>query len=104
MPKGAYITQTTDLKTMKRVAVKLQDYKILYTQNGGIVQYLAKPGEWIKQGQPLAKVLNVDELENERATEVLTAPCDLIPILHFPSASVLSGTQLYKCFTNYFEL
>ena len=89
---------------MKRVAVKLANYKILYTQNGGIVQYLAKPGQWVKQGEPLAKVLNVDELENERATEVLSAPCDLIPILHFPSASVLSGTQLYKCFTEFFEL
>ena len=102
--KGCLHNADYSPQVMKRVAVNLEDYKILYTQNGGIVQYLAKPGEWIEQGQALAKVLNVDELENERATEVLTAPCDLIPILHFPSASVLSGTQLYKCFTNYFEL
>lgn len=87
-----------------RLAVKLADYKTLYTQQGGIVEYLAKPGQQIKQGQPLARVLNVDELDNPRATELITAPCDLIPILHFPSASVLSGTQLYKCFTQYFAL
>jgi hypothetical protein len=86
------------------VAVNLDDYKILYTQQGGIVEYLAKPGQYIAKGQALAKVLNVDELENDRATNTLLAPCDLIPILHFPSASVLSGTQLYKCFTHYFEL
>lgn len=89
---------------MKRIAVTLNNYKILYTKQGGIVEYLAQPGQHVLQGQPLAKVLNVDELENERATNTLYAPCDLIPILHFPSASVLSGTQLYKCFTQYFEL
>ena len=89
---------------IKRVAVTLNNYKVLYTKQGGIVEYLAKPGEHVKKGEPLAKVLNVDELENERATEVIEAPCDVIPILHFPSASVLSGTQLYKCFTEYFEL
>ncbi|MFT2091777.1 succinylglutamate desuccinylase/aspartoacylase family protein [Paraglaciecola sp. 2405UD69-4] len=87
-----------------RKAVYLKDYKILYTQEGGIVEYVAKPGEHIAQGQLLAKVLNVDNLDNEMATSDILAPCDLIPILHFPSASVLSGTQLYKCFTHYFEL
>ncbi|GAC12780.1 M14 family metallopeptidase [Aliiglaciecola lipolytica] len=91
-------------KDMTRVAVTLNNYKILYTHQGGIVDYLAKPGELIKQGELLAKVLNVDELDNSRATETIFAPCDLIPILHFPSASVLSGTQLYKCFTHYFQL
>ena len=89
---------------MQRVAVKLENYKILYTRQGGMVQYLAAPGDRVKAGEPLAKVLNVDDLENERATEILYAPCDVIPILHFPSASVLSGTQVYKCFTEYFEL
>ncbi len=86
---------------IERVAVKLSDYKILYTHQGGIVEYLAQPGSKINQGDALARVLNVDELENDKAEETIYAPCDLIPILHFPSASVLSGTQLYKCFTNY---
>ena len=45
-----------------------------------------------------------DDLDNENGSRILHAPCDLIPILHFPSASVLSGTQLYKAFTNYIEL
>lgn len=91
-------------KSMRRVAVTLDNYKILYTRQGGIVDYLAAPGDQVKKGQALARVLNVDELENDRASQVIEAPCDLIPILHFPSASVLSGTQLYKCFTDYFEL
>lgn len=91
-------------QTMQRTATMLQHYKVLYSKRGGIVDYLAKPGQRIKQGEVLAKILNVDELDSPRATEELHAPCDLIPILHFPSASVLSGTQLYKCFTEYFEL
>jgi hypothetical protein len=52
----------------------------------------------------MARVLNIDELEGEGAVSNVNAPCDLIPILHFPSASVLGGTQIYKCFTNYFEI
>ncbi|MBT0587343.1 succinylglutamate desuccinylase/aspartoacylase domain-containing protein [Alteromonas oceanisediminis] len=88
-------------KKMPRYATELANYKTLFTQMGGIVEYCAKPGTPVKQGDCLAKVLNVDELENERAVELISAPCDLIPILHFPSASVLSGTQLYKCFTEY---
>lgn len=102
--KGCLVDADYSPQQMERVAVKLKDYKILYTQQGGIVEYLAAPGARVKQGEPLARVLNVDELENQRATEYLCAPCDLIAILHFPSASVLSGTQLYKCFTDYFIL
>ena len=102
--KGCLINQAISAQNITRFGVKLKDYKILYTQQGGMVEYLALPGIEVKKGQVLAKILNVDELENPRATENILAPCDLIPILHFPSASVLSGTQLYKCFTNYFEL
>lgn len=102
--KGCLLNAPYLPEKMRRVAVTLDNYKILYTKQGGIVEYLAKPGQALQKGQVLAKILNVDELENERATEQLFAPCDLIPILHFPSASVLSGTQLYKCFTNYFEI
>lgn len=69
-----------------------------------MVEYVAKPGSIIEKGAVLARVLNIDELDNEQATFDVVAPCDLIPILHFPSASVFGGTQLYKCFTNYFEL
>lgn len=69
-----------------------------------MVEYTAKPGQQIKQGDTLAKVLNIDDLDNQYGAQIIQAPCDLIPILHFPSASVLSGTQLYKCFTRYFDI
>ena len=31
---------------MRRVAVTLSNYKTLFTQQGGIVEYLARPGEF----------------------------------------------------------
>jgi predicted deacylase len=89
---------------MQRKAVLLKDYKTFFTQQGGIVEYVAKPGDVIHKGELLARVLNVDNLDSDKATSDILAPCDLVAILHFPSASVLSGTQLYKCFTEYFEL
>lgn len=89
---------------MQRVGVHLSQYKTLFTQWGGMVEYMAKPGQRVAKGQPLARVLNIDELDNEQATFTIYAPCDMIPILHFPSASVLSGTQLYKVFTEYFDI
>lgn len=102
--KGSFEEPQETPKVMQRHAVYLKDYKIMYSQFGGIVDYVARPGQLLKKGDLMARVLNVDELENKRATSEVTAPCDVIPILHFPSASVLGGTQLYKCFTNYFEL
>lgn len=102
--KGCLPTHSFAAEAMQRIAVKLANYKILYTQQGGIIEYLAKPGEPLKKGQVLARILNVDELDNDAATTDILAPCDLIPILHFPSASVLSGTQLYKCFTHFFKI
>ena len=91
-------------KTMQRFGAPLNDYKTLFTQKGGMVEYIAKPGDHLNKGDCLAKVLNVDELDNPAAVEIITAPCDMISILHFPSASVLSGTQLYKCLTHYQQL
>lgn len=91
-------------KEMRRLGVSLDNYKTLYTDFGGMVEYTATPGVPVKQGDTLARILNIDELDNENAVHELLAPCDLIPILHFPSASVLSGTQLFKCFTEYYEL
>jgi len=102
--KGCFESPLQQPENMTRYATYLKDYKIMYSQFGGIVEYLARPGQLLKQGEVMARVLNVDELEDDRATHEVQAPCDLIPILHFPSASVLGGTQLYKCFTQYFEL
>ncbi len=102
--KGALEDAGYTPASMERVGVYLRDYKTLFTRWGGMVEYIARPGQRIGEGEPLARVLNIDELDNDGGSFVVSAPCDLIPILHFPSASVLSGTQLYKVFTNYFSL
>ncbi len=91
-------------QSLTRYGVELENYKILYTDFGGMVDYQAKLGKLVKKGQTMAKILNIDDMDNEKAMQTLRAPCDLIPILHFPSASVLSGTQLFKCFTQFYEL
>lgn len=102
--KKCFVKEQYSPKEMIRRAVYLQDYKTIFSQFGGMVEYVAEPGIAVKRGEILARVLNIDELDNARATFDVVAPCDLIPILHFPSASVFGGTQLYKCFTDYFEL
>lgn len=102
--KGSFSKRVATPEDIPRHAVYLKDYKVMYSQFGGIVEYVATPGQILKKGDLMARVLNVDELENHRATSEVRAPCDLIPILHFPSATVLGGTQLYKCFTHYFDL
>lgn len=102
--KGVIQDDTLKPINMSRKAVYLKDYKTLFSRFGGMVEYAVEPGQTVQKGEVMARVLNVDDLENDKATSELLAPCDLIPILHFPSASVLSGTQLFKCFTEYFEL
>ncbi|MFT6267998.1 MAG: putative deacylase [Alphaproteobacteria bacterium] len=102
--KECFVTPLHKPEDITRYAVYLADYNIMYSRFGGMVEYIAKPGQFIKKGDLMARVLNIDELEDKRAISCVNAPCDLIPILHFPSASVLSGTQIFKCFTNYFEI
>ncbi|MFQ3248293.1 MAG: putative deacylase [Glaciecola sp.] len=102
--KGVLDTQQFKPANMQRLGVSLANYKTLFTDFGGMVEYCVRPGQKVKQGEVMARVLNIDNLDDEQAVRTVIAPCDLIPILHFPSASVLSGTQLYKCFTNYVEL
>lgn len=102
--KGCLVDSDIEPITMTRHAAYLKDYKIMYSQQGGIVEYVAKPGQQVKQGDVLAKILNIDELESAHAVKEIIAPCDMIPLLHFPSASILGGTQLYKCLTHYFEI
>ena len=101
---GVVDAKTYQPSDMQRVGVELSNYKTLYTDFGGIVEYVAAPGRAVAKGEVIARVLNIDELDDEHAVHTVHAPCNLIPMLHFPSASVLSGTQLYKCFTNYYDL
>jgi len=90
--------------TMTRYACYLKDYRALYSPKSGLVEYLAPLGRKIRAGEPLVRLLRMDRYGHDDVIEVIEAPEDCIAILHFASASVNQGTELYKVFTHYFTL
>ena len=101
-------------KEMIRYACYLKDYKALYSPMGGMVDYLAEFGKPLPAGEPLARILRMDNYgitqessEGNNSSEPLhyvSLDHTVLPILHFASASVNQGTELYKVFSDYFEL
>jgi predicted deacylase len=89
---------------MARYGCLLKDYKKYHSPKGGMVEYLAQPGEPLKANQPLANILRLDCYGTEEELTPLYLEQDCVPILHFASASVYQGTELYKLMTNVFEL
>jgi predicted deacylase len=101
-------------QSMTRYGCFLKNYKAFYSPMGGMVDYLAEFGKPLAAGEPLARILrmdnyNVDHSEvkgvgNESPLHYISLDKKVIPILHFASASVNQGTELYKVFSEYFEL
>ncbi|QOL26037.1 succinylglutamate desuccinylase/aspartoacylase family protein [Thalassotalea sp. LPB0316] len=87
-----------------RYGCYLKDYKAFYSPMGGMVDYLADFGQVLRAGQPLARILRMDNYGDGDALHYISLDHDVIPILHFASASVNQGTELYKVFSKYFEL
>ena len=76
---------------------------------GGMVDYLAEVGKQLAAGEPLARILRMDNYscdgsENGGPLHNICLDSDVLPILHFASASVNQGTEVYKVFINYFEI
>ena len=88
--------------SMTRYACYLKDYKAFYSPMGGMVDYLAEFGEPLKAGEPLVRILRMDNYGDGDALHYISLDHDVIPILHFASASVNQGTELYKVFSHYF--
>jgi len=91
-------------RAMTRYACYLKDYKAFYSPIGGMVDYLATFGEPLQAGEPIARILRMDNYGDGDALHYLTLDRPVIPILHFASASVNQGTELYKVFSDYFQL
>jgi predicted deacylase len=96
-------------QVMTRYACYLKDYKALYSPMGGMVDYLAEFGKPLAAGEPLARILRMDNYCSEQSLDSgplhnICLDSEVLPILHFASASVNQGTELYKVFINYFEL
>jgi hypothetical protein len=102
--QGVIDDQKYQPRQMTRFACYLKDYKALYSPMGGMVDYLAEFGQPIIAGEPLARILRMDNYGDDEALHYISVDQDVIPILHFASASVNQGTELYKMFTDYFTL
>ncbi|QBG36976.1 succinylglutamate desuccinylase/aspartoacylase family protein [Litorilituus sediminis] len=102
--KGVVADTEFTPQQMTRYACYLKDYKALYSPMGGMIDFLAPFGEPLTAGQPLARILRMDNYGDGDPLHYISLDDDVIPILHFASASVNQGTELYKVFTNYFKL
>jgi predicted deacylase len=89
---------------MTRYACYLKDYKALYSPMGGMVDFLAEFGKPLLAGEPLVRILRMDNYGDGDPLHYVSLDKEAIPILHFASASVNQGTELYKVFTDYFEI
>ncbi|WP_394176645.1 succinylglutamate desuccinylase/aspartoacylase family protein [Thalassotalea litorea] len=104
--KGSIADNGFEPQEMTRYACYLKDYKVFYSPMGGMVDYLAEFGQPLAPGEALARILRMDNYGDPDADPLhyLSLDQTVIPILHFASASVNQGTELYKLFSNYFEL
>ncbi|MBY6188659.1 succinylglutamate desuccinylase/aspartoacylase family protein [Marinobacter hydrocarbonoclasticus] len=82
-------------------ACDLNDYRALYSPCAGQIEYLAPLGQPVPAGAPVARIWHYERLgrTDDLYTEV-SLPCDAIPVLHFASANVQQGTELFKFLTH----
>ncbi len=111
--KGVISGNNYTPQKMTRYGCYLKDYKALYSPMGGMVDYLAEFGKPLPAGEPLARILRMDNycVDDSANADGSGSPLhnicldrQVMPILHFASASVNQGTELYKVFQDYFEL
>ncbi|TVL23775.1 succinylglutamate desuccinylase [Shewanella xiamenensis] len=101
--RGVIAEQLEPVK-MPRFGCYLKDYKKYHAPMAGLVEYVAPVGEPLAAGETLVNLLRLDLYGSEQELTALSLPQDCVPILHFASASVHQGTELYKVMTNLFEL
>ncbi|CAM3822373.1 succinylglutamate desuccinylase/aspartoacylase family protein [Pseudoalteromonas maricaloris] len=86
-------------QNITRYVCRLENYRTFYAPMSGMVEYTAKLGEHIKAGQTIAKILRMERYLSETSLNEIKLDEDAIAILHFASASVNQGTELYNFFT-----
>lgn len=89
---------------MARFGCYLKDYKKFHAPKAGLVEYLATVGQALPAGEPLVHILRLDKYGTSDELMQFSLPVDCVPILHFASASVHQGTELYKVMTKVFLL
>ncbi|GGB54409.1 succinylglutamate desuccinylase/aspartoacylase family protein [Shewanella inventionis] len=98
------IREKVEPADMARFGCYLKDYKKFHAPKAGLIEYCAAVGQPLKAGLPLVNILRMDLYGSDQALEKVCLPVDCVPILHFASASVHQGTELYKVMTNVFTL
>lgn len=98
------IAETFAPAKMARFGCYLKDYKKYHAPTAGLVEYVAPVGDFLAAGETLVNLLRLDLYGTKEELTALSLPLDCVPILHFASASVHQGTELYKVMTNVFEL
>lgn len=96
LTKKGLVEGECDIKLKQVSVVSLDNYKTLFSQYAGMVEYIKKAGDKVQKGDVLARVLNSLEFDNDAAIVNIHAPESGTVILHYPSAAVQVGTQLYK--------
>ena len=98
------ISDARSIYKMPRFGCLLKNYKKYHAPHAGMVEYVAKLGEPLQAEQPLISLLRMDKYGSQQELQYLSLPSDCVPILHFASAAVHQGTELYKVMTEVFEL
>ncbi|WP_372942336.1 succinylglutamate desuccinylase/aspartoacylase family protein, partial [Shewanella sp.] len=98
------IREKVEPANMARFGCYLKDYKKFHSPKAGLIEYCAAVGQPLDAGQALVNILRMDLYGTDEAQQVISLPMDCVPILHFASASVHQGTELYKVMTNVFTL
>jgi len=78
---------------------ELKNYVTVYAPSGGLYEYRAKLGEILRKGGELAAQLNFKETGGVLSS--IKVQEEFIPILHYSSASVSEGDELFKGFTKW---
>lgn len=82
----------------------LKDYKTIYSPQAGLVEFLKKPGESFKKGDPLASFLNFRGVESfeeiEKANSTIVAEEDGFVITHSTTSVIHEGMELFQVLTN----
>ena len=72
----------------------LESFKTYFKKNKGLIEYLKKPGEKVEAGEPLYKVINLDDGLN--STIFINNLKKGVVINHSPSPSMPIGSEIYQ--------
>ena len=98
------LTRNSETKSeYKIIKCNKKDYKSYFAKQAGLYDFIAKPGQLIKKGDLLAIGINFENYFSEESIkyEVL-ANEDCIVLTHYPSSSVMQGTEIYQVMEKFY--